>query len=312
MRVLVTGGLGYVGRIVTARLAVDRHEVTVLSRSAPGPDRPLPEGVTFALADLLDRDRVGEVVTAGQFEGVCHLAGVTRVRASFSDPVGTYTANVGGTLHLLEALAGSGVPVRFVFASTGAVYWADAPMPVDERAPAAPTSPYAASKLAVEHLLSFHAANGSIGAVSLRCFNVAGAVDDHGDPDPTRLIPRALAVAAGRAPVLEVNGDGSAVREFVHVADLAGAYALALDAAQPGTHETLNAGSGTGVRVRDVIEMVTRVTGRAVPVSNGPPADEPQALVADSGRIRERLGWQSVRSSMERIVRDAWMAVAPR
>jgi UDP-glucose 4-epimerase len=311
MRVLVTGGLGYVGRVLVARLAAAEHEVTVLARTAPGPGRTLPDGVAFVQADLLDRDRLREVVSGEGFAGVCHLAGMTRARVSFSDPVGTYATNVGGTVGLLEALAGDD-PVRLVFASTAAVYWAGAPMPVDERAPAAPASPYAASKLAVEQLLSFHAATGAIGAISLRCFNVAGAVEDHADPDSTRLIPRALAVAAGRAPRLEVNGDGSAVREYVHVADVAAAYELALAAAQPGRHETLNVGSGTGVPVRDVIATVARVTGRPVATVQVPPQKEPQALVADCGLIRERLGWSPVRSSMDRIVRDAWAAVASR
>jgi UDP-glucose 4-epimerase len=310
MRVLVTGGLGYVGRAVAARLAAAGNQVTVLSRTGPGPDRPLPEGVTVARADLRDPDRLAEVVGGGRFAGVCHLAGLTGVRASFADPVGTYATNVGGSLHLLEALAGH--PVRLVFASTAAVYGPDAPVPVGERTPAAPTSPYAASKLVVEQLLSFQAATGAVGAVSLRCFNVAGAVGGHPDPDPTRLVARALAVAAGVEPALEVNGDGSALREYVHVGDLAAAYELALAAARPGRHEILNAGTGTGVAVREVVATVERVTGRPVRTVRRPPQREPQALVADCRLIRERLGWTPRRSSMEEIVRDAWAAVAPR
>ena len=304
MRVLVTGGLGYVGWAVAARLAAAGHEVTALTSGARIEG---PAGVAVARADVRDRDALAAV--AGGVDAVCHLAALTRVRASFADPVPTWAVNVGGTINLLAAL---GRPARFVLASTGAVYGPAAPVPVAEDAPLAPSSPYAASKAAAEALVGAAAAAGRVGAVTLRVFNVAGAVDGRGDPDGSRLVPAALDAAAGRRDAFERNGDGSVVREFVHVADLADAWLLAVEAATevipPGRHLVLNAGSGQGVSIADVLATVERVTGRPVPVRARPPADEPAALVADSGRIRAELGWAPTRSGLERIVADAWSA----
>jgi UDP-glucose 4-epimerase len=305
VRVLVTGGLGYVGRVVAARLAAAGHQVTALGRG--GGDGP--PGVAVARADLLDRAALGAVVGAGGFEAVCHLAALTRVRESFADPVATWAVNVGGTIALLEALE---APVRLVLASTGAVYGPTAPVPVAEDAPVRPSSPYAASKAAAEQLVGAAAAAGRVGAVTLRACNVAGAARGlgHGDPDGTRLLPAALAAAAGRREAFTMHGDGSVVREFVHVADLADAWLLALEAAAPGRHLVYNVGSGEGVSVGEVLAAVERVTGRRVPVQRRPSADEPAALVADSARIRAELGWAPARSGIDRIVADAWAVLA--
>jgi UDP-glucose 4-epimerase len=315
VRVLVTGGLGFVGRAVAARLAEAGHEVTALTRAAGA--RDAPPGVAVARADLLDRAALGAVAADGRFDAVCHLAALTRVRDSFADPVATWAVNVGGTIALLEALArprpvrsACGRFVRFLFASTGAVYGPQAPVPVGEDAPVAPSSPYAASKAAAEQLIGAAAATGRLGAVTLRACNVAGAAGGRADPDGSRLVPAALAAAAGRRAGFVMNGDGSVVRELVHVADLADAWLLALEAARPGRHLVLNAGSGTGVSVAEVIGAVEHVTGRPVPVIRRPPADEPAALVGDSRRIRAELGWAPARSSLERIVADAWVALA--
>ena len=162
-----------------------------------------------------------------------------------------------------------------------------------------PGNPYGASKLAAETAIGYQATLGAIGAVTLRTFNVAGASDGHGDRDTSRIIPRALLVAAGQAGRLDVNGDGSAVREFTHVCDLARAYAAALDAARPGEHRIYNVGSGVGTSVREVIEATERVTGRPVAVSWGLPAREPRELMADSSRIKNDLGWRPTRSGSE-------------
>ena len=293
MRVLVTGGRGFVGTVVAARLAEAGHEVATLGR---------------AEADLRDRDALARAVAG--FDAVCHLAARTRVREAVADPVGTWSVNAGGTINLLEALTAAGV-ARLVFASTGAVYGPDAPAGVTEAATPAPSGPYAGAKLAAEQAIGSAAAAG-LGAVTLRCGNAAGAVELepgrwHGDPDPTRLIPRVVAAAAGGA-ALGVNGDGSAVREYVHVADLAGAFVLAVGAAEPGRHLVLNAGSGAGVSVRDVIGAVEAVSGRPVVVEHRPPADEPRALVTDGTRARAELGWRPARSDLASIVADAWAA----
>jgi UDP-glucose 4-epimerase len=179
-------------------------------------------------------------------------------------------------------------------------------VPAPEDAPVAPSSPYAASKAAAEAVVGAAAAAGLVGAVTLRVFNVAGATGGRGDPDGSRLVPAALDAAAGRRDAFALNGDGGVVREFVHVADLADAWLLAVEAAAPGRHLVLNAGSGAGVSVAEVLAAVERVTGRRVPVLARPPADEPAALVADSARIRAELGWAPTRSAIERIVADAW------
>jgi UDP-glucose 4-epimerase len=313
VRVLVTGAGGFVGGAVAAHLARAGHEVTALVRERAPAGELLRSGVATAWGDVLDRESLRRVAGAGGFEGVCHLAALTAVRASFREPERYLAVNLDGTANLLAALAecsrDTGVRPRIVFASTAAVYGEPGPLPVSEDHPERPTSPYGASKLAADQLLRRHAEEGAAGAVSLRCFNVAGAVGGHRDHDQSRLVPRAVSVAAGHADHLTVNGDGSAVREFVHVADLADAYRLALGAAEVGRHRVLNVGSGAGVRVREVVDAVERASGRCVPLVHRPPAPEPQALVADSSRIRAELGWRPERSDLPSIVADAWAAV---
>lgn len=306
MRVLVTGGLGFIGQAVTRDLLRHGHQVVVLTR---GRTRPVSAGAEVAAADLTDRAAVAGVVRGGGFDGVCHLAALTRVRDSFADPLGYFDVNVSGTLYLLQALAEArpGAVPRFVFGSTGAVYGSRDGQ-LQEVSPTQPGNPYGASKLAAEQMVGYQAAAGALAAVTLRCFSVAGAVDGLGDDDTTRIIPRALAVAAGDEPQVMVNGDGSAVREFVHVADVATAYRLALDAAVTGEHRVWNVGSGRGVTVADVVETVHRVTGRPVPVEHQPPKPEPQVLMADNSRIRAELGWEPRHSDLEEIVRDGWTA----
>jgi UDP-glucose 4-epimerase len=235
------------------------------------------------------------------------------VRRSFQEPVSYFRVNVTGTLNLLDALNAeaqrSGCQPRLVFASTCAVYGASGKQPFTEAQSPAPSSPYGASKLAAEAAIGYQAALGAISAVTLRTFNVAGAVDGHADPDTSRIIPRTLLVAVGRADCLNVNGDGSAIREYTHVGDLARAYAAALDFAVPTGHRVYNVGSGVGVSVREVIEAAERITRRPVPVRWGPSANEPHELRADSSRIRTDMGWQPSRSSLDTIIADAWRAL---
>ncbi|RFU38036.1 UDP-glucose 4-epimerase [Actinomadura logoneensis] len=301
MRVLVTGAAGYVGYAVGRRLVAAGHEVDGLVRA---PDRTLPDGVRPVVADLL-----GPFALDGTYDAVCHLAALTRVRESFTEPLRFYTANVQGTVHLLDALRGE---PTVVYGSTGAVYGAPENQPIGETEPTLPSNPYGASKLAAEDVVRYHAATGRIGAVVLRTFNVAGSVDGRGDPDPTRLIPRALAVAAGAAPHLEVNGDGAAVREYLHVDDLARAYELALTAGRPGAHRTYNVGSGVGASVAEVVGTVETVTGRDVPVVHRPPAPEPPVLLCDTTAIRRDLGWAPERSGLAEVIGSAWEALNAR
>ena len=302
MRVLVTGAAGFVGRALVARVAAAGHAPVALLHRA---ERTFPAGVEVRRADLTDQAAVDAAVR--DVEAVCHLAALTRVRESFTDPLRFFRVNVGGTLAVLDPLARRREPARLVFASTGAVYGVTDVQPTSEREPPAPTTPYAASKYAAELAVQALTATGRLGAVTLRAFNVAGASAGVGDDDLTRVVPKAVAVAAGRQPVLEINGDGSAIRDFVHVDDLAEAFVLALEACQPGEYQVYNVGN-LGLGVSEVIESVERVTGRAVPARHLPPKPEPAVVMGDSTRIRAELGWKPWRSTPDQIVSDAWHA----
>lgn len=312
MRVLVTGALGFTGRAVVQLLLERDHDVTALT-SRPSVQAPAraERAAQIVHGDLRDRDAIDRIVAAVRPDAVCHLAARTRVRDSLQDPVGYFDVNVAGTVHLLAALEArakadtTSTPPRFVLASSGAVYGARAGVLSEDDA-TAPTNPYGASKLAAEQLVGFQAAAGRLAAVTLRCFNISGAVDA-ADPDTTRIIPKALAVAAGRADLVQVNGDGSALREYTHVRDVAHAYLVALQAAVAGEHLVLNVGSGHGVSVVQVIETARKVTGRAIPLEHLNPRPEPQVMIADSTRIRG-LHWSPQCSDLETLIRDSWTA----
>ncbi|MER7546651.1 NAD-dependent epimerase/dehydratase family protein [Spirillospora sp. NPDC127506] len=297
MRVLVTGAAGYIGYAVGRRLVAAGHEVDGLVRR----DAALPDGVRPVRGDLLDPDGLPR----GPYDGVCHLAALTRVRESFERPLPYFAANVQGTVNLLEAVAAD----RIVLGSTAAVYGAPERQPIPESEAPAPASPYGASKLAAEHAVRWHARTGAAGAVVLRTFNVAGSVDGRTDPDETRLIPKALAVAAGRAPHIELNGEGLAVREYLHVDDLAAAYVRALEAVRPGEDRVYNVGSGAGAAVREVVAAVEQVTGRPVPARRRPARPEAPVLVCDAAAIRAELGWRPERSALPEIIAGSWDAL---
>lgn len=305
MRVLVTGASGFVGYAVAAALVDAGHEVTGLTRS----DRQLPSGVRRVAGDIRDIGSVVQAVESAGVEAVCHLAALARVRDSRADPLGYWSTNVGGTLAVLRALAGrSGPPGRLVVASTCAVYGESAAQPITEQAPPQPTNPYGTTKLAADRAVADVAATGAIGAVSLRAFNIAGASPGRPDHDETRLIPKIVAVALGRAPELGVNGDGSVVRDYVHVADMADAFVRALDACEPGRWAAYNVGSGRRSTIADVIATAETVTGTRLAIRHNPPVDEPAILLADAALISDDLGWRPRRSHLERIVSDAWEA----
>jgi UDP-glucose 4-epimerase len=300
MRVLVTGATGFVGYAVADALRRDGHDVHGLTRS----DRPLPPGVEATSGDLRDSLRGS---WPGRVDAVCHLAALARVRDSRADPLSFWRTNVGGTLAVLEALAAQpGPPARLVVASTCAMYADDAPQPVAETAEPRPGHPYGATKLAADRAVADAAAAGVVGAVSLRAFNIAGGLPGHLDQDGSRLIPAVVAVAQGRAPELVVNGDGSVVRDYVHVADMVDAFVRALDACRPGSWTAYHVGAGRGSTIADVVAAAERLTGRTLPVRHRPPAAEPAVLVADASRIRRDLGWTAPRSNLARIVADAF------
>jgi UDP-glucose 4-epimerase len=286
VQVAVTGGSGFVGR-------------ALLGRRLLGGLQAVPMAWRYSAAD----QRLTTAALAGNTSAVVHLAGLTRARDSWQRPLEYFRANASGTTELLQVVIGADVG-RFVLASTGAIYGSPERQPMDELTPDEVPHPYAGSKLAAELAVEAQARSGNVGAVILRLFNVAGP----GDSDPTRLVPRVLAVAAGEAPVLEVNGDGSAVRDYVHVEDVAEAFLAAVDAAEVGQARRYNIGSGVGTSVMDVVAAVERVTGRSVPVKHNPPAAEPPVLVCDPSKAMRELGWRPWRSDIDTIVRDAWVA----
>ena len=313
MRTLVTGGAGYIGSIVAKHLLGAGHDVVVLDSLERGHRDAVPSGARLVVADLLDRDAVGETLREG-FDGVLHFAALALVGESVSHPERYYRTNVGGTLNLLEAMDAGGAP-RLVFSSTCAVYGQPDEVPISELAPTRPESPYGASKLAVDGMISDFCAAHGIGAVSLRYFNVAGANGDLGeDHEPeTHLIPNVLRAATGAREFVEIFGtdyptpDGTAVRDYIHIDDLAAAHLLALEHTRRGEHRIFNLGNGDGFSVREVIAAVASVTGREIPTREADRrAGDPPLLVAASELIRSELGWKPEKPGLEQIVADAW------
>ncbi|MEV4922064.1 UDP-glucose 4-epimerase GalE [Streptomyces roseoverticillatus] len=307
---LVTGGAGYVGSVVAAHLLAAGHAVTVLDDLSTGHRAAVPEGAAFIR---------GRVQDAGQwldssYDAVLHFAAFSQVGQSVADPEPYWRNNVGGTADLLAAMRDAGVRT-LVFSSTAATYGEPTAVPITEDAPTAPTNPYGATKLAIDHMIGGECAAHGLAAVSLRYFNVAGAHGRHGerhDPE-THLIPLVLQVARGEREAIAVYGDdyptpdGTCVRDYIHVADLAEAHLLALSAARDGEHLICNLGNGNGFSVHEVIETVRKVTGHPVPQTAAPrrPGD-PAVLVASAERARETLGWTPRRPDLAGIVADAW------
>lgn len=309
MRVLVTGASGFVGRAVARQLSRAGHDIVVLLRQ-PGQLWLGPVAAAKVYGDVRDAEAMRRAVDS--VDAVCHLAALTRVRESLSDPETYQAVNTGGTQTLLDALLkrrnSGGDAVPFVHACTAVVYGAPADQPISEACPIDPRNPYAASKAAADAAIQRSAEAGAIAAVSLRMFNIAGATGRRGDLDETRIIPKTLTVAAGRHPELTVNGDGSAVRDYVHVIDVAEAFVLALAAATPGRFRAYNIGA-TPATVAQIIEAARKTTGRAIPVRHLPAQPEAPELTADTRRVRAELGWEPQWSSLPQILADAWEAV---
>jgi UDP-glucose 4-epimerase len=311
MRVLVTGGAGYIGSVVTAALLDGGHEVTVLDDLSTGHEDAVPEGARFVQARLQDS---APVLAGVRPEAVLHFAAKSLVGESQERPELYWENNVGGSLALLEAMRAADCR-RIVFSSTAATYGEPEEVPIPETAPTRPTNTYGASKLAVDAMLTSYAVAYSFAAVSLRYFNVGGAAYGRGErhATETHLIPIALQVAAGTREALTVYGqdyptpDGTCIRDYVHVKDLAAAHLLALPAPAPGEHRIYNLGSGSGFSVQEMVDAVRTVTGHPLPVVvGGRRAGDPARLVASSGRIHADLGWAPEHTALTEIVADAW------
>ncbi|MEU6976125.1 MULTISPECIES: UDP-glucose 4-epimerase GalE [unclassified Streptomyces] len=307
---LVTGGAGYVGSTVAAHLLEAGHEVTVLDDLSTGFREGVPAGAEFIEGRIQDAARWLD----SSYDGVLHFAAFSQVGESVAKPEKYWDNNVGGTMALIAAMRGAGVR-RLVFSSTAATYGEPETVPITEAAPTAPTNPYGATKLAVDHMITGECAAHGLAAVSLRYFNVAGAYKECGerhDPE-SHLIPLVLQVALGQRAAINVYGDdyptpdGTCVRDYIHVADLAEAHLLALDAMTAGEHLICNLGNGNGFSVREVVETVRKVTGHPVPeVMAERRAGDPAVLVASADTARERLGWNPSRPDLAAIVEDAW------
>src|SRR4051812_24614170 len=329
MRVLVTGGAGYIGSVVAAELLDAGHQVTVLDDLSTGHADAVPAGAEFVRAGVTE---AGPVLATGGFDGVLHFAAQSLVPESMVAPELYWQNNTVGSLALLEAMRRHG-PRALVFSSTAATYGEPETVPIEESSPTRPTNPYGASKLAVDHLLTSYAQAHGFSAVSLRYFNVAGARIRADNPAgslgerharETHLIPIALQVAAGQRPELQVNGvhyptrDGTAIRDYIHVLDLADAHLRALDRAcgapagggpaggeaRQGEHLICNLGSGSGSSVREVVEAVRRITGRPTPAvdADNRPGD-PAVLIASNAKAAAELGWRPTRG-LEEMVAD--------
>jgi UDP-glucose 4-epimerase len=318
MKLLVTGGAGYIGSIVTALLLDAGHDVVVLDDLSTGHVDAVPDGAILVHGRV--HDAIGEVLTpdAG-FDGVLHFAAFIAAGESVQRPEKYWDNNTVGTLRLLDAMRSAGVR-KLVFSSTANVYGDPDTVPIPETAAVRPPNPYATSKLAADHALTGEATAYGLAAVSLRYFNVAGAlirpdgtmIGERHDPE-THLIPIALQVAAGMREKLQLFGDdydtpdGTCVRDYIHVADLAVAHLLALSTMDAGTHRVYNLGNGNGFSNRQVVEVVRQVTGHPVPVEVAPRRQgDPAQLVASSDKARRELGWTPDKPDLHDMVADAW------
>jgi len=314
MRVLVTGGAGYIGSVVADRLLRNGHSVTVLDNLSKGHREAVPAQAEFVQADTGDTAALAGIFEAGRFDAVMHFAASIEVGESVMCPERFFDNNSARSLTLLEAVLKYSVP-RFVLSSTAAVYGEPRRIPIMEDDPLEPTNAYGESKLIVERMLSwFHRAHG-LRYASLRYFNAAGATAERGEEHnpETHLIPLVLQVPLGKRPAISIFGtdyptkDGTCIRDYIHVDDLATAHLLALDGLEQHPQLICNLGSGNGFSVREVIEIARKVTGHGIPVAEAPRrAGDPAVLVASSEKIRRVLGWNPQHSDIESIVRSAW------
>jgi UDP-glucose 4-epimerase len=312
MKILVTGGAGYIGSVVTEYLLAGGHEVVVIDDLSTGHRGAIDAGVTFHEGSLLDERILAPVL--GGIDAVCHFAAFSQVAESVADPLAYYRNNIGGAVSLLAAMKEAGVKF-FLFSSSAAVYGEPDRTPIGEDAALRPLNAYGNTKLAIERLLDDCSTAWGLKALSLRYFNAAGAGERHGEDHrpETHLIPLVLDAALGRRDELVVYGkdyptrDGTCVRDYIHVKDLASAHMLGLEKLIDGRGGVLNLGNGRGFTVLEVIRAAEQVTGLKVPFRfGGRRPGDPAVLVASSHTAERTLGWKRFYPGIEEILRDAY------
>lgn len=311
-QLVVTGGAGYVGSVCTKVLVDAGHDVTVVDNFSTGNRDAVVPGVNLVEGDI--NDVIDEVLAAGNVDGVLHFAARSLVGESVEKPDEYWRDNFETSLKLLNSMREHGVN-SLVFSSTAATYGEPERVPITEDMPTAPTNPYGATKLAIDYAITSYATAYGLGATSLRYFNVAGAYGGYGEnhATETHLIPLVLQVAQGKREKILIYGDdwptadGTCVRDYIHIRDLADAHMLALKTNSPGSHRIFNLGSGDGYSVKEVIEACRRVTGHPIPAEVAPRrAGDPATLIASSAHAKEKLGWSPTRTDLDTIVADAW------
>lgn len=311
-RLVVTGGAGYVGSVCSKVLLEAGHSVTIVDDFSTGNRDAVPEGATLVEGHI--NDVIDNVLADGPVDGVLHFAARSLVGESVEKPDEYWRDNVGTTLKLLNSMKDHNVS-SLVFSSTAATYGEPERVPITEDIPTAPTNAYGATKLAIDYAITSYATAFGLGATSLRYFNVAGAYGGLGEnhATETHLIPLVLQVAQGKRDKILMFGDdwptadGTCVRDYIHIRDLADAHLLALESNTPGKHRIFNLGSGDGYSVKEVVEACRRVTGHEIPAEVAPRrAGDPATLIASSQRAKDELGWTPTRTDLDQIVRDAW------
>ena len=314
MKVLVVGGAGYIGSVVAAGLIDAGHSVTVFDNMSRGHIEAVPAAARLITGDLEDRPALERLFDAGSFDAVLHFAALIEAGESMKVPERYFRNNTANTLNLLEAMLSHGVG-RLVFSSTAALYGNPVRVPIEEDDVLAPTNAYGESKLLVEKMLSwFHRCHG-LRYASLRYFNAAGAAGERGEnhQPESHLIPRVLQVALGQSERVSIFGtdyptpDGTCVRDYIHILDLASAHLAALDALAGRDRLVYNLGNGQGFSIHEVIEVARRVTGHPIPaVETARRPGDPAILVASSARIQRELGWRPTYANLEAIIASAW------
>jgi UDP-glucose 4-epimerase len=318
MRILVTGGAGYVGSVSVERLLEAGHEIVILDDLSTGHRESVPDAASLEVGSYGEPDTIARLLERSRVDAILHCAARSLVGESVRDPARYYRDNVAGGIVLLEAARQAGVG-RLVFSSTAAVYGIPDATPIPETAPLRPINPYGETKRTFEGAARFYGEAYGLRSVSLRYFNVAGATERNGelhDPE-THLIPNVLRAAETGEPITLFGDDyptpdGTCIRDYIHVADLADAHLLALEATAPGDPRTdaalvCNLGIGGGFSVREVVKAATAVVGRPIPETTGPRrVGDPPVLVAAADRAREILGWTAARPTLEEMIGSAW------